>query len=181
MAIPGFKTGWRLASVFLLVWGGLVAVWAEPFEATTYHAEKDITGTISGEYTVESQRIIVRVKKGSYTWHSLNGVPRKKIVKINVWLARWKEDRSAVEYLTSSESVTINKTVEDNETLSVGTYKFTLTTSQWSVPELSRMWVAVCIADADVDAPPGLSKYHAFHMIHYLLSEELTGVIKPKP
>ncbi len=180
MTIPGFKAGWRLAYLFLFVWGGIVALRGESFEAMTYHTEKDITGTISGEYTVDSQRIIVRVKKGSYTWHSVNGVPRKKIVKINVWLARWKEDRSAIEYLTSSDSVTINKTVEDNETLAVGTYKFTLTTSQWSMPELSRMWVAICIADADMDALPGISKYHAFHMTHYLLSGELTGVIKPK-
>lgn len=172
MAIPGFKVGWGFGCA-ILFWLGCCDVWAEPFEAIAKRPDAALTGTITGEYTLESHRLIVRVKGGSYTWHRREGVPRKKIVNFNVWLTRWKEDHSTIEYIASSEVIKVNKTVEDNETLQIGTYKLILPVSDWTAAELGRMWLAISITDAEVDAPPGVTWHtHAFQMPNYLFSEE---------
>ncbi|PAW75889.1 MAG: hypothetical protein B9S32_17060 [Verrucomicrobia bacterium Tous-C9LFEB] len=173
MTIPGFKVGWTLVYLFLMAWGGGAALQAELFEVTAKHPKASITGTISGEYTLDSQRLIVRVKQGRYTWRNINGEPRKKMVQFKAWLMRWKEDRNTVEYLASSESVKINKTVENNETLSIGTYKLIIPVQEWTAEELGQMWLAISITDSDTDTAPGVSwETHVFVMRHYLFREE---------
>lgn len=166
-----------MASLLLFLAG---VAQAETFEVSSLEESWSVAGKIGGQYEIKPGFVSVRIEEGLIARLKYGKFPRRKIIGINVCLAKWTADGRGFEFAAKSEIKPIDQVIDIDETIQLEPCTIDIPTKGMTEADIRRTWLAFSIinrASAENEkAPTGYSYIHA---TTYLSSFESTGFPKP--
>lgn len=157
-----------------------VAAKAEPFEASSLGETWSVAGRADGTCEVQSRTVVVKIQNGVIVRQRYGKFPQRKIIGLRAFIAQWSEDGRSFRIAAESEIQPINKVLDFDETVPLGTWKMEIRAKNLNKSDISKTWLGFEIIESHSDGNSERSGTCYFHTKTYLLTGEPTGFPKPR-